>query len=633
MKTILHLLFWIVLISLPRCSHDSELQWMQTIGPCGGPIRTLSESDDYLFAGTEADGVFFSRNNGSIWAPVNSGWPSNVSVSTITTMGLIVFAGTFNNGILRSTRSSPHWEAVNRGLPDNRTVSSIVSNGNTLYAGIYQDGIFQSTDTAKTWRFLKKASVTSLAALGTTIIAGTNSDVLLSQDSGKNWISVRCPPVLKLKAVNKTIFAGTNDGVHISRDTGKIWIPMNSGIAGLWVEQITVIGTNIFAGINAVNNSKVGIYRSADDGNTWMPVNIGLTAPAITSLASIGTSIFASDARDGVFRSIDTGSSWSAVNSGLPTTWNASVASMTAAGARIYAGTDKGVFISENSGMNWNAFNSGIKPQTAILSFVVQGNSIFAGTDSNGIYQSSVTGMEWSSANVGIPMETPIQSLALWGNCILAGTKYRGVFKSMDNGNTWSTFNDGLQNLTINCFAVKDSIIFAGADKGEIYQSKDVSTGWLLFSKITVKGPGDQEGVPVQSLLMDEADFFAGLSGYGGIMYWGGGMYRSTDNGFSWAAVGAKDQHVYSFLKVRKSILSVAVYLHNPTPDNYSINISKDRGATWTGFVSGLPNPNMGLYSLIAFDSYLFVGGNRGIWRRQFSDLSSRGSQPFIQND
>ena len=46
---------------------NSYAQWVQTNGPVGGTVYSLSISGSNVFAGTAAGGVFHSTNNGQTW--------------------------------------------------------------------------------------------------------------------------------------------------------------------------------------------------------------------------------------------------------------------------------------------------------------------------------------------------------------------------------------------------------------------------------------------------------------------------------------------------------------------------------------------------------------------------------------
>jgi hypothetical protein len=613
-----------ILIAIPQMT---GAQWVQTNGPCGSPITTLTASGSNLFAGTDTNGVFISTNNGATWKPVNRGWPSNTSIWSIAVNGNTVFAGTMN-GVFRSTDTSTSWSAINSGLPSNPGIGSLALSGSTIFAafsaGSPPFGIFRSIDSGNTWSLIKECQVKSLAVVGSNIIASINGGMFLSRDNGNTFASVKGPSSDWFTVSGGSIYGGTidyldtNNGVYLSTDSGETWSLFNKGIGSDWVRALTVLGNSIFIG------SWSGVSLSTNNGKSWTRINAGLTDSNITSFTTIGGNVF-TGTRDGVFLSSNNGATWTTVNSGLPTTWNALIYSMAASGPQIYAGTDKGIFLSTDNGTNWIPVDSGIPVNTSTLSLVASNNAIFAGTNNSGVYLSIDSGKFWTAANSGLPTKISVQALIVSGSAILAGTNGKGVFRSTNNGASWSAANTGLTDSVINTFTMGGTNVFAGSNRGGIYLSTNNGVSWSVATPILVSGPFGPGITPIISLLANGTDLFAGCSGGGGIMYYGGGVYRSTNNGATWTEVGIFNQIVSCLALCGTNIVAGAQWLHPIIPS--SVYISSNGGTSWSDFSSGLTN-YFDVRSFLASNSYLFAGG-RGIWRRP---LSSVAVQRTIKN-
>lgn len=166
------------------------------------------------------------------------------------------------------------------------------------------------------------------------------------------------------------------------------------------------------------------------------------------------------------------------------------------------------------------------------LNFVNGGNTkaitkdssgyLFAAASSGQIYRSSDNGNSWLLFTNDFP-NVGINCLISTINGTFAGT-YPGIYKTTNHGLNWVACNNGLQSYPyIQCFALKDNFIFAGAlGGGYIYRSSNNGNYWdtlrLSGSAKTMVASG--------SVLYAEAT--AGPQGT---------MYKSTNNGANWISV------------------------------------------------------------------------------------------------
>src|SRR5258707_1335052 len=92
-------------------------QWVQTNGPFGGYVNSITISDKNLFAGTFGGGVFLSTNNGTTWTHTAL---TNTYIVALAISGTTIIAGSYADaGILRSTDNGTTWSAINAGLTNN----------------------------------------------------------------------------------------------------------------------------------------------------------------------------------------------------------------------------------------------------------------------------------------------------------------------------------------------------------------------------------------------------------------------------------------------------------------------------------------------------------------------------------
>jgi photosystem II stability/assembly factor-like uncharacterized protein len=108
----------------------------------GSPVVALhSTREGVVYAGSSAQGIYLSTDNGDSWKQINNGL-TNLTVSAICSdpQGNIYTAT--KNGVFQSVGSSD-WESINHGIdvPDVRDLT--VSNKGILYAATHGGGVYQ----------------------------------------------------------------------------------------------------------------------------------------------------------------------------------------------------------------------------------------------------------------------------------------------------------------------------------------------------------------------------------------------------------------------------------------------------------------------------------------------------------
>ena len=264
-----------------------------------------------------------------------------------------------------------------------------------LYAAAVDYGVFRSENEGNSWErigfFLDPISLT---VLGTTVYAGTSSDIERFEGGGiwtqvtprsREWYNKYIRP---LAGSGTILYAGNGEKLYRSEDEGGLWIQVNTQWADKKVRALLLSRTTFYAGTEGD-----GIFRSRDGGNSWTQVNTGLTNPFVRSLVVSGKTIHVGTAR-GIFRSENEGDSW--INIGLS---DASIESLAVSGMTVYAGTKKGVLHSENAEDSWT--DAGLS-DFFIVSLAASGTTVYAGTWGDGIFCSKDNGKSWVAINEGL---------------------------------------------------------------------------------------------------------------------------------------------------------------------------------------------------------------------------------------
>jgi ligand-binding sensor domain-containing protein len=113
-----------------------------------------------------------------------------------------------------------------------------------------------------------------------------------------------------------------------------------------------------------------------------------------------------------------------------------------------------------------------------ICGLVVKGDTIFAGSNSDGIFISYNKGGSWTAMNTGLTSKN-IRYLVASGPDLFAGNA-GGVFRSTDNGKNWDTVSVNISDTDIHVLIADSTHVFVGTSKG-VFRSTD--RGNLIFTR------------------------------------------------------------------------------------------------------------------------------------------------------
>jgi photosystem II stability/assembly factor-like uncharacterized protein len=683
---------WRVLPSLTRTWQPSAggaaVAWRQMQGPAGGKINCLlvdSQNPSTIYVGTDG-GVYTSCDGAVTWQRTSEGLPANQEVRTLamadarpeTASGQRLYAGT-NAGVYQSTDSGQTWLPAKSGVAGRLILSLAVdpTNSAVIYAGT--DGlIFKSIDGGEHWEEsstgMPAGTVWSLAVDPTrssTLYAGTDSGIFKSGDGGRLWQrkSDDMPGPLRVQALvidphrSSVVYAATEIGVYRSTDAGATWRAARGlGDNIVHVVAIDPNNTNIlYAAVGAQ-----GVWQSSDAGESWAPV-IGSINELVLTLAinPVHSRVIYAGTGRGVYYSSSAGQLWEPRNDGL---LNANVLSLVGVPERpggLFATTGLDVYRTLDDGQTWASVNDGFAHPNVLALVVDQAapDTIYAGTWYSEIYRSLDGGRSWRLVNGGLARNAPITALAarsaLQATPPHSGTEYpgsacgllyaatngAGVFFSADGAVHWIAINNGLGDLRVQTLALtpfgQDGVpasagaesLYAGTSDGvyrlrlfggplaESTASYD-SSAWV-WEPVRQGLPGDE----VCSLVVDE---HAPNVIYAATATSLGELYRSTDGGDNWTAIGRGS------LPTNIKVQTLALYAPRRTPSvlyagtDGGVFRSEDGGENWYAINEGLP-PGADVLALLvdANRAYLYSSiKNNGVYQRM-DQLSAAISLPL----
>ena len=221
-----------------------------------------------------------------------------------------------------------------------------------------------------------------------------------------------------------------------------------------------------------------------------------------------------------------------------------------------------------------------------VLSFAVDGGTIYAGTWGGGLHYSTDAGVTWSRVEGGLPPSVIAVDVAVANGVLIVGTRESGVFRSADGGQSWTPANTGLPALDIRQVIAhgNDVFLLQGTSLGgDPYRSTDQGLSWTLlpapfpFTRLTV----------TDSVLMGSSAFT-------------NGNYRSHDHGDTWEECpdsGLFHRHMSHYATIGTTIFGAET---GYVPAD--LHWSSDDGDNWTP--AAIPYDQMD--GLAALDGTLF---------------------------
>jgi photosystem II stability/assembly factor-like uncharacterized protein len=401
-----------------------------------------------------------------------------------------------------------------------------------------------------------------------------------------------------------------NYGIMVSSDGGKSFVPMNSGYSGRFANAILAdreTPNRIYA--STINTATGGgfLFVSNDNGESWRPSMRSMPSRLITysilqdvrdaNVIYLGTNL-------GVYRSLDRGASWApvwAVEKEKKKTTGKKAAKPAATPTRRRGTTPAdsvlrvqealnaaGYHVGEPDGKTGPATTAALKkfqgdrhlPVTGKLDAITLGAlgvgkstgptaaegsdliladavhalvhsldvetqqpAILAATN-NGLYRSLDPAKGWQKLSYGNfdSKTTSISTNLKEPETIWVGTPSSGVLISRDSGKTWRQVEGVQRDVPVNTIAQdpqRPDHVYVGT-KQALVMSHDGGATWR------VRGAnlpfGDFTSVLINPRNGDE--IFAGNAYQTGEI--GGGVYRSTDAGLSWARIDPKERRLPS---------------------------------------------------------------------------------------
>ncbi len=518
--------------------------------------------------------------------------------------------------------------------PEGGRVFALLQHEGKLFAGLdWLGGVMVSSDNGQTWQQTRGtlgSAIFALAAHNGVLYAGANvGQIFLSLDGGANWEQISGglfnPPsnlvTVDFVSHNGRLFAATSgDGVWrmVGNDPYQWERAGTSGLTSGNIRSLESIGSTLFA------STPLGVFASADNGNTWQLKNSGLNLVNAIALTRNGNRLYVSAAGTAatpgeVSVSEDLGQTWTRVGNlaaDLPNQTN-TINNLVFFGDKLYGAGANGISVFD--GMKWTITHRSPSLNGSMYSIMAVGNTIYAGSSSDGVVRSTDSGATWSNASNGLkrhvqcaykeqnlllaggldgsylsrndgqtwtraPMTAGTPALVypnVWEFISFAGKYYaatsNGVYRSTDQGQNWTRVGTGIgAGPAYRVIAASNRLYAAifNATSGGLYSSSDEGQTWTL-------APASLNSRLINDVAAQGANVFAATNDRG--------VLRSTDGGQTWAAVntGLEVGPALTVYALGNNTLLVSAGSQG------TIHRSSDNGQTWTPSQAGMDSTNV----------------------------------------
>ncbi len=535
-------------------STDGGSTWAQlTLPPSGGIYYTgkiVVAPNSTVYAGGYFD-AYRSTDGGQNWTELNltDGAVDDIVVDPANSNVIYASYGSSwtgdstNYGIHKSTDGGTSWTTLATGLPPASQMSRISlaiapSNDQILYAAINgnkpssttvdTNRVYTSTNGGASWALLHSVSSTTdfggsqgwynniIAVDPThpdTVYVG-GIDFWKSTNGGQTW-------------TNLTNGYGTYNGQNIHVDqhaiafangNGSIFYMGNDG--GVWkttngASSFTNCNTNLqtiqFYDIDADQNSSGKTIGGTQDNGTesdnqpsaaWSEVYGGDGGYVLIDPKN-SNNVYTEYVNGEIFKSTDGGSSFHQITTGIGEAgyWLTPYVMDPANENLLYCGTDQ-IYKSTNGGTNWISTSPILKSSDDLVTTMsissVEGNVIYAGisgyrgaADTAFLFITTNGGSSWNNISSNLPKNADFARVTADPThkgvayvAVLSGIANH-VLRTTDYGNTWTGLDspsNGFDNVPTKVISVDSTsgYIYAGTYWG-IYRSTDNGATWARF--------------------------------------------------------------------------------------------------------------------------------------------------------
>jgi photosystem II stability/assembly factor-like uncharacterized protein len=273
-------------------------------------IYSLAKDENFVYVGSDYNGVFRTSDNGENWEQIPVEGLKNIYVTNLFRKDDKIYLSSYS-GIAEIQDGNDNWKNIPNKIGTN-WFYKIFLQDNILFVAS-GNGMFKSSDNGIYWdscnHFTSINDITANEDYIYICVSGTYG-IWRTSDYGMNWEKYNdsLSFVNSIKFYDDFIFVATQkNGLRYSTDGGDIWQKVSliySPPEG--INAVIKVGANIYVG-----STNTGLYKSNDNGETWklQMTSTNMDLEKIKIFKSVGDNIFAATSQ-GVYLTQDKGFSW-----------------------------------------------------------------------------------------------------------------------------------------------------------------------------------------------------------------------------------------------------------------------------------------------------------------------------------
>ena len=361
------------------------------------------------------------------------------------------------------------------------------------------------------------------------------------------------------------------------------WVPLN-GPNGASVLCFANSPSTVLAG------TYQGVYRSTDSGLHWDPTSSGLSSahPLVTAATYYDNTFHVGLVDGTIYSSTDEGLTWTfTYSSGL----GSSIDEILGHNGTLLVAESSGLARSSDGGETFEQV-AGLLDSIYVMSLAASGNSLFAGTISNGMLRSDDEGITWEPVVLPVPEYATSFVYCMAANGANMVTAPWGVIcYSTDYGQTWQLGGAGIELAEPLCLAYDGTDVICGSRDG-IYLSNDLGA---TFGSVLL-----EDGTWTEAYVaLDNIHLAGSLSK---------GILRSTNAGATW---DPSNDDIIAWTV--DHMTSDGQYLYAGSIRNGAHRYDPD-AQSWIALCDGQAENEHYVREIGMIGDRLLYGGSHGVW-------------------
>ena len=537
-----------------------------------GDLQVLSVANDpqrpnVLFAGTRADGVFFSDNSADGWIRAGTGLIAGayLDLAIDPNNSDLVYAASAAGAFFESVDGGLIWQAAAAGPAAFRKIRFDPNDSNIVYCTTSQ-GMIRRLAAGQPFEQVAGAGALSyfdieFDATDSMVLYAASEDLgmLISRDGGATYaqISNGLPLAFpfSLQALPgepaRVLMGAGGSGVYLTSDQGANWVASLTGLDGANVLSLAIdpqTPTTLYAGMDGGR-----MFKSLDGGDSWFDSGNGFrhTSPRVLEIDPTNPQVLyvgstsPTNPNDGALsRSVDGGANWGAVQVGFGVQ---SLAVHPSDGRTVWVGTPgnrflltTGLFRSRDRADSFDAFldDRFVLAGQSVAQIAIDpsnGRNIYVAAESFGswLFLASDNEAEDFQQGGAAPAILALEVDPTDGRRVFIGSAGFGILLTEDRGENVVISNGGFPSDTFiaQAFAIDPSsgAVYAATSFG-VARSDDHGRTWNSTNT-------GLDGRTVQRLVADPRS--------SGVVYASvvaGGVWKTVNAGASWEPTAARTQ-------------------------------------------------------------------------------------------